>query len=341
MGARSTLNHARFAVPRASRWPSNRADRHAIGLCSPPAHILPTGWSAVPPEPRPSPKLRPGAVMANVRVLRGSDCDHGRRYHARLRSEPTLVPRGSGSRRPLLSPVHAASEQGWRIGRKHRPTAPIIRRRANTPPAASREPAFVTQSRPGTLMADVRSGSRRIGPSSTRRRAGVAGGRRTRTRRIGVKSAFAVPRRTSCHIDSADTGCAGSRNHAVMPRPSVGYAARSIAPWAAILARFVRPAATITQTDTEAGSQPRPSGDRPGQPPFSVHGPDQVVHVDDVGLELDDEKCAATRVPGEDVDHAAFAIDRERDLGLDRPRRQVVAEHPRDLLVQRGVPRVQ
>jgi hypothetical protein len=49
----------------------------------------------------------------------------------------------------------------------------------------------------------------------------------------------------------------------------------------------------------------------------------------------------SARVPGEDVDHAAFAVDRERDLGFDGPRRQVVAEHPGDLLVQRGVPGIE
>ena len=46
-------------------------------------------------------------------------------------------------------------------------------------------------------------------------------------------------------------------------------------------------------------------------------------------------------MPGEDIDHATFGVDRERDLGLDHPCRQVVAEHPSDLLMQRGVPGIQ
>ena len=59
------------------------------------------------------------------------------------------------------------------------------------------------------------------------------------------------------------------------------------------------------------------------QPPLPVERPDQLVDVDDLRLELDDQQCAPTRMPGQDVDHAALAVDRERDFGRQDPGRQL------------------
>ena len=73
---------------------------------------------------------------------------------------------------------------------------------------------------------------------------------------------------------------------------------------------------------------------------FPVDGPDELVHVCDVRLQLDDEEGASTGMPGEDVDDAPLAVDRERDLGLGDPLRQL-GHVPRDQLVESGMARVQ
>ena len=84
-----------------------------------------------------------------------------------------------------------------------------------------------------------------------------------------------------------------------------------------------------------------PPHDLAGQSTLAIHRPDQLVDVHDVGLELDDEERLTPRVPGDDIDHASLAVDRERDLGRQDPARELRGEHRRDDLVERGVARVE
>ncbi|MFL5723841.1 MAG: hypothetical protein ACJ78H_10685, partial [Chloroflexota bacterium] len=51
--------------------------------------------------------------------------------------------------------------------------------------------------------------------------------------------------------------------------------------------------------------------DPTSKPSLSVDRPDEIVHVDDVGLELDHQQRSTPRMPRQDVDHSPFAVDRE------------------------------
>ena len=57
----------------------------------------------------------------------------------------------------------------------------------------------------------------------------------------------------------------------------------------------------------------------PSQSHLAIEGAEQLVDVCDVGLQLDYQQRPTLRVPGEHVDHAAFAKDRERDLWIQAP----------------------
>jgi hypothetical protein len=65
------------------------------------------------------------------------------------------------------------------------------------------------------------------------------------------------------------------------------------------------------------------AGDLGGEASLSVHSPDELVDVRDVGLQLDHEKCLPAGVPGKDVDDSTLAVDRKRDLGFRDPVRQL------------------
>ena len=52
---------------------------------------------------------------------------------------------------------------------------------------------------------------------------------------------------------------------------------------------------------------------------LAIERPEQLAHVDDLGLELDHEQRPPRRMPAEKIDHATLAIDRERDLGPELP----------------------
>src|SRR4051812_1414699 len=45
---------------------------------------------------------------------------------------------------------------------------------------------------------------------------------------------------------------------------------------------------------------------------LAIEGRDELVDVDDLGLQLDDEECAACPVEREDVDDAPVRVERER-----------------------------
>jgi hypothetical protein len=94
----------------------------------------------------------------------------------------------------------------------------------------------------------------------------------------------------------------------------------------------------MIHTDTETGSQPRPTAMVRASRRFRSTVPTRSFTST---MSVLSSMTRSARVPGEDVDHAAFAVDRERDLRFDRPRRQVATEHPGDLLVQSGVPGIE
>src|SRR4029079_8931750 len=69
--------------------------------------------------------------------------------------------------------------------------------------------------------------------------------------------------------------------------------------------------------------------------------PDQLIDVDDVSLELDHEDRPTTGMPRDDVDHAAFPIDRVRDFRGENPRRKLLGEPSSDEFMELRVLRVQ
>ncbi len=78
------------------------------------------------------------------------------------------------------------------------------------------------------------------------------------------------------------------------------------------------------------------SSDDSGQSPFPIDGPHQLVDVDELRLQLDDEQDPARRMPGEDVDDPALAIDREGHLGFCDPALER-REHASHRFVHRSV----
>ena len=74
-------------------------------------------------------------------------------------------------------------------------------------------------------------------------------------------------------------------------------------------------------------------GDVPSQPALSIKGPEQLVDIDDLRLQLDDQERAAGLVPGKEIDRAPFAPDRERHFRGNAPARQQ-PEAPGDRLMK-------
>jgi hypothetical protein len=162
--------------------------------------------------------------------------------------------------------------------------------------------------------------------------------RRLRSDQAPAPGAAARGRRTRCtgakpdppffpgadeRNDSADTRPDGRRSQAAIRRPSSGYAFRSIV----------------------GDDEPRRDGcgipaairrDLPGEPHLPVEHHERVLDVDELRLELDDEQRARRRVPGKDVDRAALAEGRERDLRRHHPLGHL-EELARDRLVHRRV----
>ncbi len=133
--------------------------------------------------------------------------------------------------------------------------------------------------------------------------------------RLGVGRVPLVLRsRSIVQKDRAATGTAGSRSHDRKVRPSRGNAARRTALCRWTRRRFVFVSATITQALTASGSQRSLARDASRKPAFAVDRSDELLNVGDVGLQLDDEQGAPSRMPGQDVDDAALTVDRERNL---------------------------
>ena len=74
---------------------------------------------------------------------------------------------------------------------------------------------------------------------------------------------------------------------------------------------------------------------------FSVDLSDQLIDVDDVGLELDHEDRATAGMPGDDVDDTTFAVDGVGDLGGQDPGGELAGEPARDRARGAGVLRVE
>ena len=78
-------------------------------------------------------------------------------------------------------------------------------------------------------------------------------------------------------------------------------------------------------------------GDLAGEPPLPVERSHQLVDVGDVRLQLDDQERSPARMPGDDVDDAPLAVDRERDFRRELPGRQRVPEPGGDRVMERRV----
>jgi hypothetical protein len=93
--------------------------------------------------------------------------------------------------------------------------------------------------------------------------------------------------------------------------------------------------------DTDDARMPAPlARDVASETPVAIHLSDEAANITDCALDLDNEEGVVARMPGKDVDGAAFAEDRERDLRLDDPLRkgsQSSDERFRDA----GVPRIE
>ncbi len=95
--------------------------------------------------------------------------------------------------------------------------------------------------------------------------------------------------------------------------------------------------ATMIQIETLGSAPPRAIQPRSiaistASRRFRSSRADELIDVGDVRLQLDDEEHSRARVPGEDVDDSALAIDRKRDFGLGDPVGKS-AERPRDQFV--------
>ena len=81
------------------------------------------------------------------------------------------------------------------------------------------------------------------------------------------------------------------------------------------------------------------SRDSRSEPSIPIDRGQQLLHVDDGGLQLDDEQRAGRGMEGKDVDDAPLAVDREGRLRGQKPWRS--GEESRDLLMEGGMPGVQ
>src|SRR3954454_1755335 len=55
------------------------------------------------------------------------------------------------------------------------------------------------------------------------------------------------------------------------------------------------------------------------EPEPTIHRSEEVVDVDQLGLQLDDEQRSGLSVPAQQIDRAALAVDGIRDFGRDFP----------------------
>lgn len=69
------------------------------------------------------------------------------------------------------------------------------------------------------------------------------------------------------------------------------------------------------------------------EPALAIERPEQLAHVDDLGLELDHEQRPSRRMPGEKVDDTTFALaERAIAVAPDRPLRRAAAERVWEIL---------
>jgi hypothetical protein len=60
-------------------------------------------------------------------------------------------------------------------------------------------------------------------------------------------------------------------------------------------------------------------GERPGKSCLAIQRPEDFVHIDELGLEFNDQQVSSLRVPGQLIDDAALSVDRERGFGINGP----------------------
>ncbi len=74
------------------------------------------------------------------------------------------------------------------------------------------------------------------------------------------------------------------------------------------------------QPDTHDARRPASScGNLLDQPAFAIEGPEKLVDVDELRLQLEHDQVPGRGVPGQLIDDASLAVDRKRHLRLDYP----------------------
>jgi hypothetical protein len=61
------------------------------------------------------------------------------------------------------------------------------------------------------------------------------------------------------------------------------------------------------------------AGDGPAQTQLPIEGRERLVHIDQLGLDLDYQQVTPLPVQSQLIDRAPLPVDREGDLGLDDP----------------------
>ena len=163
--------------------------------------------------------------------------------------------------------------------------------------------------------------------------------------RIGPRAGPVVPPRISGHTDRAAIGRDGSRSHGPIP---TAVRRERCAEHRGVLRDATAVGSAAGDDDPERDTRQWLAARNPAsfdrdldrEPALPVGRAEEFVHIRDVGFELDDQQRPQARVPREDVDDTAFAVDREGHLRRRDPLRQV-AERSGNRFVEARVPGVQ
>ena len=149
------------------------------------------------------------------------------------------------------------------------------------------------------------------------------------------------PPRLADHVDNAEIEPTGSAQPGSDRSPVVRKRGAKHRP----VCGDPRPVRPPWRDDDPAGDGLRDPAtlldDLPGETSLPVEGADKLIDVRDVRLQLDDQQRATGGVPGDDVDDASLAVDREGHLRCQLPFREGVSEPGRDGVVERRVPGVE
>lgn len=100
---------------------------------------------------------------------------------------------------------------------------------------------------------------------------------------------------------------------------------------------------TIGDNDPDADNSripPARPGDLSSESPIAIDLANEASDIANRALDFDDQQGTVSGMPGKDVDRAALAEDRERDLGLDDPLREG-GQPPNERFRDTGVPRIE